>query len=91
MTRFAYIINSITPYQTENEMDFSLAGIYTASYRAKIYVEMLPDLIFINRNSTSLGRNTPIDVFGRSLDAMDNIVDDADIKPDTFTDAIDTE
>ena len=31
LTRFAYIIHSITPLQTENERDFSFAGIYTAS------------------------------------------------------------
>ena len=51
---------------------------------------MLSDLIFINRNSTSLGRNNPIDVFGRSLDAVDDIVDDMEISPDEFSDAIDT-
>ena len=60
LTRFTYIINSIIPSKTENERDFSLAGIYTASHRANISVEILSDLIFINRNSAALGRNTPI-------------------------------
>ena len=49
LARFAYKINSITPSQTENERDFSLAGIYTASRRTNLYVEMLSDLYFINR------------------------------------------
>ena len=51
---------------------------------------MLSDLILINRNSTSLGRNNPIDVFGRSLYAVDDIVDDMEISPDEFSDASDT-
>ena len=70
LTRFAYIIHSITPSQTENERDFSLAGIYTTSRRANLSVEMLSDLLFINRNSAALGRNTTIGVFGVSLVAM---------------------
>ena len=64
MTRFEYIIYSVTPSQTENERDFSLAGIYTASRRANLSVKMLSGFIFINRNSTVLGRNTTIDIFG---------------------------
>ena len=59
--------------------------------RAKLYVEMLSDLIFINRNSTALGLNTTIDVFGGSLDAVADIVDEMESNPDAFADASDTE
>ena len=86
LTRFAYIIHSINPSQSENERDFSLAGIYTASGRANISVEMLSGLIFINRNSADLGRNTTIDVFGGSLDAVADIVDDMESNPDASID-----
>ena len=91
MARFAYIIHYITPSQTENERDFSPAGIYTASRRANLSVEILYDLIFINRNSATLGRNTTIDVFGGSLDAVDDIVDEMESNPYAFADASDTE
>ena len=91
LTRFAYIIHSITPLQTENERDFSLAGIYTSSRRANISVEMLSDLIFINRNSAALVRNTTIDLFWGSLDSVSNIVDDMDSNPYAFSDSSDTE
>ena len=64
LIRFAYMINSITPSQTENERDFSLAGIYTASRRANLSVEIISYLIFINRHSAVLGRNATIGVFG---------------------------
>ena len=89
LTLFAYIIHSITPLQSENERDFSLAGIYTASRRANISVEMLSNLIFININSADLGRNTTIDVFGGSVDAVADIVDDMESNPDAFVDEID--
>ena len=91
LTRFAYIIHSITPSQTENKRDFSLAGIYTESRRANICVEILSDLLFINRNSTALGRNTTIDVFGGSLDAVAVIVDEMENNPDAFADDSETE
>ena len=52
---------------------------------------MLSDLIFINRNSAALGRNTTIDVFGGSLNSGANIVDDMDSNPCAFADAGDTE
>ena len=90
LTRFAYIILSITPLQNENERDFSLARIYTASRRANIYVEMLPDLLFINRNSVALVRNTTIDVFLVSLDAVADIVNEMESNPDAFLDASET-
>ena len=63
LTHFTYIIHSITPLQTDNEIYFSLVGIYTASRHANISVEMLSDFLFINRNSADVGRNTTIDVF----------------------------
>ena len=91
LTRFAYIIHSITPSQTENEIDLSLAGIYTASRRANISVEILSDLLFINRNSAVLGRNTSIDVFEGSLDAGSDIVEETESNPYDFADASDTE
>ena len=52
---------------------------------------MLSDLIFINRNSATLGRNTTIDVFGGSLDAVANIIDYTESNPYAFSDASDTE
>ena len=91
LTRFTYIIHSITPLQTENKRYFSLGGIYTVSLRFNLSVEMLSDFIFINRNSTELGRNTTIDVFGGSVDAVDGIVDDMESNPYAFADSIDTE
>ena len=38
LTHFSYIIHSITLSQTENEIDFSLAGIYTESRRANLSI-----------------------------------------------------
>ena len=52
---------------------------------------MLSDLLFINRNSAALVRNTTIGVFGVSLVAVADIVDDMEINPDAFADASDTE
>ena len=52
---------------------------------------MLSDLIFINRNSASSGLNNPIDVFGVSLDAVDNILDEMESNLDSFADDSDTE
>ena len=91
LTRFAYIINSITPSQTENERDFSLVGIYTASCRSNISVEMISDLLFININSAELGCNTTIAFFGLSLDAVSDIVDEMERNPYDFAYASDTE
>ena len=64
LTRFKYSIHSITPLKTENEIDFSLAGIYTASCHSNISVEMLSDFLFINTISADLGLNTTIYAFG---------------------------
>ena len=77
--------------RTKNERDFSLAGIYTALRRANISVEILSDLLFIDINSAALGRNTTIDVFGGSLVAVADIVNDMESNPDAFADASDTE
>ena len=85
------MIHSITPSQTENERDFSLVGIYTASHRANLSVEMLSDLLLINRNSAALGRNTTIDIFGGSLDAVADAVDEMESNPDAFSNDSDTE
>ena len=52
---------------------------------------MLSNLIFINRNSASLGRNTTIDIFGGSLDAVADMVDEMERNPDAFADASETE
>ena len=82
---------SITPLQTENEIDSSLTGIYTKSWRANFSVEMISDLLFINRNSAALGRNTTIDLFRGSLDLVANIVDAMESNPYAFSDASDTE
>ena len=91
LTRFACIIHSITPSQTEHERDFSIVGIYTASRRANLSVEMLYALLFININSSDLGLNTTIDVFGGSIYAVEDIVDDMENNSYAFSDASDTE
>ena len=52
---------------------------------------MLSDLLFINRNSAALGRNTTIDIFGGSLDSVSGIVDEMESNPYAFVDASDTE
>ena len=91
LTRFAYIIHFITPSKTENERGLSIAGIYTAPRRANISVEILSDLIFINRNSAALGGNTTFDIFGRSIDSVANIVDKMERIPNASADASDTE
>ena len=52
---------------------------------------MLSNLLFINRNSAALGRNTTIDVFGGSLDAVSDIADEMKSNSDAFADASDTE
>ena len=77
--------------QDKNEKYFSLAAIYTASRRANLSIGILSDLIFTNKNSTALGRNIPIDVFGGSLDAVADIVDEMESNPDTFADASETD
>ena len=52
---------------------------------------MISDVIFINRNSAALGRNTTIDIFGGSLDAVADIVYEMESNPDDFSDSSDTE
>ena len=91
LTRFKYIIHSITPSKTENKGYFSLSGIYTTLRCANRSIELLSDLIFMKINSSVLGRNTNIGVFGVSLDDMADIVDEMEINPDIFADASDTE
>ena len=51
--------------------------------------EIIYYLLFINRNSTALGRNITIDVFGGSLDAMANIVDE--MESNTYASADDSD
>ena len=58
---------------------------------ANLSVEMLYDFIFINRNSAALGCNTTIYVFGGSLDAVADVVDEMKSNPYAFSDASDTE
>ena len=52
---------------------------------------MISGLIFKNRNSAALGRNTTIDIFRGSLDAVAYVVDEMEGNPDAFADASDTE
>ena len=52
---------------------------------------MLSGLLFINRNSAVLGRNTTMDLFGVSLGDVADIVDDMESNPYTFSDSIETE
>ena len=91
LTRFTFIIRSITPSQTENEIDFSLVGIYTVSLQPNLSVEMISGLIFINRSIADLGCNTTIDVFGGLLEAVADIVDEMESNPFFSADASDTE
>ena len=76
LTRFTYIIHSVTPSKTKNQRYFSLAGTYTASLCAKISVEMIYGFIFININITALGRNNLTGFFIVSLDAVADIFDE---------------
>ena len=50
LARFATMICAILPSQAENERDFSLAGVLIGSTRARMLVDMLSEIIFINRN-----------------------------------------
>ena len=52
---------------------------------------MLSDLLLININSTALVRNKTIDVFGVSLYAVADIVDEMESNPYDFADASETE
>ena len=52
---------------------------------------MLSYFIYLNKKSAALGRNRNIDVFGGSLDAVADIVDEMESNPDAFADASDTE
>ena len=54
-------------------------------------MSLASDLLFINRNSAALGRNTTIYIFGGSLDAVADMVDEMEINPDAFADASETE
>ena len=51
---------------------------------------MLSYFIFVKINSTDLGRNTPIDVFGVSLDAVADIYDEMESNLYYFSDDSDT-
>ena len=57
----------------------------------KAYQHGYLHFLFINRNSAAVGCNTTVDIFGESLDAVANIVDDMESNPDAFADASDTE
>ena len=48
-------------------------------------------ICFINRNRSALVRNTTIDFFGGSLDAVADIVDEVESNPYAFADSSDTE
>ena len=52
---------------------------------------MISDFPLINRNNTSLVRNTTIGVFGGSLGAAAKFVDEMDSNPYVFSDASNTE
>ena len=91
LTRFVYIIHSITSSQPENDRYLSLAGIYTALRGANISVEIIYDFLFIRINSAALERNNTIDVFGGSLIAVADIIDEMESNPYNFVYASDTE
>ena len=52
---------------------------------------MRSDFIIVNRNSATLGHNTTIDLFGVSLDAVADIVDEMESNPYAFAADIETE
>ena len=57
LARFDTTIFDIPPPQAENERDFSLADVFTGSNHARMSVEMLLKLTFINMNSIGIQNN----------------------------------
>ena len=60
-------------------------------FYAILSLEMLSDFLLINKNCIALGCNTPMDVFGVSLDAVIDIVNTMDSNTDTFAHDFDSE
>ena len=75
-TRLATIIFDIPLSQVENERDFYLYGNLTSSRRAKLSIEILGNLLFININSDlwKPTRKTPPDKLSAPLEPIQDIV-----------------
>ena len=48
--RMILIIHCIPLFQTDNEMDFSIAGVFARVKHISILVKILSSLVFMNRN-----------------------------------------
>ena len=57
LARFAIMIFAFPPSQAENEGGVPLTGVFTGSNHARIWVDMLSKIIFINRNSIGIQHN----------------------------------
>ena len=71
----ATIIFEIPLYQVENEIYFSLDGIFTSSHRANLSIDIIGNLLFINRN-LDLWNPTPkktLDIFSASIEPLKDI------------------
>ena len=79
MTRLATIIFSIPPYQIENETYFSLARTFTSSHCANLSINILGNILFINRNSDlwHLTPKTPPEILFAPLELLQDIFEDA--------------
>ena len=72
-------------------LSFTFTHLLSVNGATNLSVEIISGLIFVNRNSTALCHDTPIDVFGGLLDPVTDIVDDMEINPYAFADASDAE
>lgn len=66
--QFAQAIYSIPPSQIENERDFSLAGVYNRPSRASMTVQMMSNLLFINKNHRMV--KNAINIFEETSDEV---------------------
>ena len=65
----------ILPSQAENERDFSLSGVFTGERHARMLVEMLSKIIFMNRNSIGIHPNQTTDLFRGTVDDLNKVTD----------------
>ena len=71
--------------------DDSHLQAYLLHRAVPIYLLKYSPICFSSTDSAALCRSTTIDIFGGSLDAVADIVDEMESNPDAFTDAIGTE
>ena len=72
----------IYPSQYENERDLSLAVIYSYTCRARLSVDMISSLIFINRYSRVIPAEKYIDLFEVSTYDIQDKIDDMETSVD---------